>query len=589
LLLLMPFLPGLGGPGRACAAPAPAGPAAAAPAAPDRFEPALQICPWSPPALPRETAAEATTGRFLAWAPAAGFCPAGAPEPPADGKRVGTIHVLTKNVFDPGKPGEDHGLFRLANRLHRTTRAAVVERQLLMRPGDPFSLETLRESERLLRANPYLYDAAIRPVDSGHGTVDLDVLTRDVWTLQGGLGFSHAGGATSAEVNLEDENFLGTGKDITVAHRSNVDRNSNYLRYLDPNLAGSRALLDASLSNNSDGNSRRLTLDRPFFSLDTRWAAGASAYTDNRVDSLYAAGKIAQRFYQQQDFLEVYGGLSPGLENSGSNRWSAGFTYDRDLFAAAHGFAPPAAVPATRRLTYPWLSYQFIEDGFIAIHDLNRIQRTEDINLGRQLSVRVGFSDPVFGGGERAVVVKTVAADGWQFTSRRLLLALASARGRWEKGDVANGLASGSLRFFDRDWGNGVLYAALAGDLARHLDPEVQLLLGGDNGLRGYPLRFAGGDRRFVFTLEQRFYSDREIFHLLYGGAAVFFDAGRAWFAGQAAVPSQRLLKDIGFGLRLCSSRSSGGSVVHVDIAYPLDRSGGVKGIQWLISTGETF
>ena len=40
------------------------------------------------------------------------------------------------------------------------------------------------------------------------------------------------------------------------------------------------------------------------------------------------------------------------------------------------------------------------------------------------------------------------------------------------------------------------------------LDPDMQLLIGGDNGLRGYPLRYEAGTSRALLTVEQRFYTD---------------------------------------------------------------------------------
>ena len=79
--------------------------------------------------------------------------------------------------------------------------------------------------------------------------------------------------------------------------------------------------------------------------------------------------------------------------------------------------------------------------------------------------------------------------------------------------------------------------------LLADLDRDNQLLLGGDNGLRGYPLRFQTGDRRFLLTLEQRFYHPRQFLRLFYAGAAVFFDAGRAWEDG---VPGDGMLYDAG-------------------------------------------
>jgi outer membrane translocation and assembly module TamA len=94
-----------------------------------------------------------------------------------------------------------------------------------------------------------------------------------------------------------------------------------------------------------------------------------------------------------------------------------------------------------------------------------------------------------------------------------------------------------------------------------------------------------------LLTLEQRFYSNRELFHLLHLGAAVFFDAGSAWFAdGDGKVAARRqLLKDAGLGLRFGSSRSSRGSMIHLDLAFPLDGGSSIKRVQWLVSTSDTF
>src|SRR5262245_52808047 len=100
-----------------------------------------------------------------------------------DGAVVGDVILHVEDVFDPSNPKEDHLLFRLANRLHRNTRDEVIERQLLFKPGDRYSRHALDESERILRQNRYLYDVDIRPVRYGDGRVDLEVVTRDVWTL----------------------------------------------------------------------------------------------------------------------------------------------------------------------------------------------------------------------------------------------------------------------------------------------------------------------------------------------------------------------------------------------------------------------
>lgn len=510
-----------------------------------------------------------------------------------DGKplKVRQVHVITRNIFDPNKPGEDKRLFRLADRLHIVTRPEVVERQVLMKPGDDYSAQAAAESERILRRNRYLYDAEVKPVLVGDGQVDLEVVTRDVWTLQGGIGFRRSGGANTTRFQVQDVNFLGTGKGISLTHQTTVDRTSNEVSYDDPSLAGTHGRLDFAYADNSDGSLKDLTLERPFYSLDTRWALGVQGTEDDKVDSLYNLGHVFDRFQHRTDAFGVYTGWSPGLNDRHTHRVLAGFFFERDRFAPAAGFEAPVILPGDRTLAYPWVSYDYLQDGYFTARDMDRIQRTEDVNTGRQFHLRLGYSSKSWGATLDRVVADTSAATGWHPGPRQLLLAVFQGSSRFGGGGAENLLMGGSLRYYVRDFGDHMFYAALSGDISHQLDAERQLLLGGDTGLRGYPLRYLQGDRRMLLTLEQRFYSSRELFHLVHLGAAVFFDAGSAWFEdGDGKVAARRaLLKDLGLGLRFGSSRSSRGSMIHLDLAFPLNGGGSIKRVQWLVSTSDTF
>ena len=55
--------------------------------------------------------------------------------------------------------------------------------------------------------------------------------------------------------------------------------------------------------------------------------------------------------------------------------------------------------------------------------DLDRIERSEDLNLGRQWHLLVGYSSPTFGGIGNRWIVQGAASDGWRPTSRQLVLA----------------------------------------------------------------------------------------------------------------------------------------------------------------------
>jgi hypothetical protein len=102
-------------------------------------------------------------------------------------------------------------------------------------------------------------------------------------------------------------------------------------------------------------------------------------------------------------------------------------------------------------------------------------------------------------------------------------------------------------------------------------------------------LRYQTGDRRFLVSVEQRFFTDWHVLRLVHVGAAIFVDVGRCWFAGAPVGPDSGVLKDAGLGLRISSSRSGRGNMVHLDVAIPFDGDPSISSLQWLVSTKETF
>ena len=93
----------------------------------------------------------------------------------------------------------------------------------------------------------------------------------------------------------------------------------------------------------------------------------------------------------------------------------------------------------------------------------------------------------------------------------------------------------------------------------------------------------------WLFTAEQRLFTNWYPFQLFNVGGAVFYDMGATWGRDPLGTPSQGLLRDVGFGLRLGSSRSALGNVLHIDVAYPLDGDDSVRKVQFLIETKKSF
>ena len=183
------------------------------------------------------------------------------------GAVIGDIKIDPRQIFDTSKSEDNTRLFRLANRLHINTRQKTVATQLLFKSGDRYDPRVLEETERLLRGARYLYDARVRPVAYHDGKVDIEIITRDVWTLNPGVRFGRSGGKNSSGFELEELNILGTGSRISFSYKSDVDRKSKTLDFQDKQLFGSWWRGAITYSDNSDGKTKFVLLDHPFYAL----------------------------------------------------------------------------------------------------------------------------------------------------------------------------------------------------------------------------------------------------------------------------------------------------------------------------------
>jgi hypothetical protein len=508
----------------------------------------------------------------------------------AAGAVIGSVDIDIRNIFDQSDPRERNGLFRLANHLHLRTKRSTIKAQLLFASGDRYQARKLAETERALRLLSYVYDARVVPVRYADGKVDIKVITKDVWTLSPGISFGRAGGANSSSFNLQDTNFLGWGKTLQVSHGSTVDRTSNTVAWTDPNVFGSRWTSALSYVDSSDGSQRSLQVIHPFYSLDAPWSTRITALSFDRTISRYNLGNIVDQFNDNQTSYELSGGVSNGLIDGWTKRLTFGMRYDRNLFLPAPVTSTPAQqLPPDRTLSYPFVGFDILQDKFKKVGDENQIGRTEDLYFGTEVTGEVGLSNGAFGADRNAIMLAAKALRGIELTDLQQLFLTSDFSSRVEDGRARNLIADAGAKYYWRwrpDW---LLYAGLSGTVTDSLDPDMQLLLGGDNGLRGYPLRYESGTSRALFTVEQRVFTDWYPFRLARVGAAVFADVGRTWGTGVIGNSDPGLLRDVGFGLRLGNTRSGLGNVLHIDFAFPLNNIAGIQKFQFLVQTMQSF
>ena len=173
----------------------------------------------------------------------------------AQGARIGEIRVLPEDIFDLSDPEEDKALFRLANALHYKTRPQVIRSALLFQSGQRVSATLIEETERLLRSNNYLHDVRIRPTAWHDGAVDIEVRTRDTWSLDFGVSAGRAGGANSSRVRLKEYNLLGRGIGLSYGRSNTVDRSGNEIAIAADRVAGTWTSASVTFWNRSNSPS----------------------------------------------------------------------------------------------------------------------------------------------------------------------------------------------------------------------------------------------------------------------------------------------------------------------------------------------
>ena len=494
--------------------------------------------------------------------------------------RVGTITVVRQDVFNTADAAEDNATYRLANRWHVVTREGVVRELLLFDSGDTVSVAAIRESERALRGKSYLYDARIvaNSVCPAHdddaaqvAVVDLVVVTRDVWSLSPELSVTRTGGEDRVRAGISEINLVGAGSRLALTVFENLDRQGVSASYADANLGRSRVGVQLRYDDTDDGELVEAGIGQPFYALSARRSWNAYILRSNTLQGLYRGGERFASFDRDYRLAQLSRGWSGGRRNGWVNRVVAGVTLED------WRHSPAAESPLTfrgRRFVYPWMSFHRIEDEYAEVRNLDRVQTTEDVYLGRRYDLMLGFS----GDGDGHAVASAEFRDGHRHADRGILRYGARLSGYWNtttrqpENAIARVWASYRYRQTPR-WALILDGDATASD---GLTVDQQVLIGGSSGLRGYPNRYQAGTGAFRLTAEERFYTDLYPLRILRIALAGFVDVGRAWSSRQ----DNDTLANVGLGLRFESTRTNRSLVYHLDVAFPLVDGPGVSGVE---------
>ena len=508
----------------------------------------------------------------------------------AQGARIGEIRVDARNIFDLDDPREDNWLFRLANTLHVRTRPEVIRRDLLFSPGDRVSARAIEETERLLLSKSNYYAVSIIPSRYRDGVVDVEVITRDTWTINLNAKYSRSGGENSTKIGIQDTNVAGTALTLGFLQSSDPDRKGKEFEGRYGQAFDGHTQIAYQQGDYDDGYRKLATLSRPFYALDTRWAYGANWERYSRVDPVYNAGDNVAEYRHVSEGGEAYAGWSRGLVRGWTQRFSAGVYARDDAYAPEPDEVAPVPLPVDHKVRGPFMRHEVIEDDFVRTRNRDQIARTEFAEMGFHSQVQVTRALQGWGSTRSAWLYSVQVRDGIVLAPGHDMQATLTADRRIDTRGEPLDQQGLLLHYYAPQSLRSAFYASLMLDRLGGAAAAPDLLsLGGDNGLRGYPIRYQHGERRALLTLEQRVYTDWYPFRLFRVGAAAFFDVGRAWKGVNQNAANPGWLSDAGVGVRLALDRTAFANVLHIDAAFPFDRAPGIKGVEIVVRSKLTF
>ncbi|MEO7458140.1 MAG: hypothetical protein ABIY52_17915, partial [Gemmatimonadaceae bacterium] len=424
----------------------------------------------------------------------------------------------------------------IARTMHATTKSEVIRRFMLLDQTEPCSELRRAESERILRAQPFIADADIYVIANDHGGVDLEVRTSDEVSIVLG-GSVRAQSPNVSFLLLGNANLGGQGVFLSGAWRDgNGLRDAFTLRAEDHQFLGRPWVFSSEFERATLGGSFRVESAQPFLTdlqrVAWRVRTGMSKlFVELRQPNEDTPTLAAERTYFDvggiirvgpPGRLSVFGASVTGDdERTGSRLLLPDGDVLRDLGESPRLYSP-------HRLARANVLWGVRDITFVRREGLDALTATQDVPLGFQLGTLFGRSmsflgakeDDIFMAGDlyigaaSGIATLRVQAQG---EGRR-----ASGVSQWD-GVLTTGRATHYLQFSPRNL--NTMTVEWAGGYRQRT--PFQLLIGvPEGGVRGYEESRLAGGQRLVARIDERYLLGK-VFNIADAGLAIFADAGR--------------------------------------------------------------
>jgi hypothetical protein len=503
------------------------------------------------------------------------------------GERISRIDIDANPPFRITGNSMWQRVGRFAAKQHATTKESVIRRYLALQLGDKCTEVRRAESERILRAQPFIADASVLAYADGNGGVILSVTTVDEVSLIVGAGFTAASPHFRA-ILLGEDNLAGS-----AIHAEGQWKKGKNFRDIFAGKLIDYQFLGRPYQFRVEGGRRELGSDwameasHPFLTdlqrISWRTTAGDTKayFYFRRPGALPAALRLTRSYSDIGGVIRIGPPLGKLALIGGSISFEDEDPGTQPVLIESTGVFPDTSQALTNRYSSHQTArvnalWGIRDVHFVRASGFDALEGTQDLRTGVQLATLLGKGMTLLRGKEPdwfgSTDLYVGSASQYYYSAFE-----ASGEGRrdndgnWD-GVLAHGRAALYLKPFNRQ--------TLMTDLQysgvwKQRIPFQLTFADRDGGLRGFRTSDVGGGRRVVARAEDRYLLGRykQIASVAIAG---FAEAGKLWAGDSPFGVTTPIYASTGFSI-LATSPPQSRRTIRADIAFPIrgERHGG--------------
>ena len=498
------------------------------------------------------------------------------------------------------------------------TKEDVIRRELLFTEDDVYTEADREESEQILRRKTYIGAARVDAQwDERLKAVIVHATIKELLSFPLGVDLNLNNQKRYWMLQFRDPNMFGSGQSTLWRYEriSEIGERTRSLvrgRYNNPRLFTSHWNFDGEYIQKRDGDSLLVLLERPQYTLKSRWSARVRFSESVNPVSWYENAIETDRF--EQNIQGAYANVRRYFGARHQQNYIGLWAFSRrSKYVLLNKSSESGATLEDRDIKRVGFTLGRKHTAYHNTRFLERMGQEENFLVGSQYALSLGYASPLYASDRSESYVELLVGSGWMRQNRFFSLTTIALSTNWTSRIERSVLQAQTAWFYTDVFNTGDIYTLETGFRENGLfgfhqtfvaqfktemqfgwSGRSQVLLGAFNGLRGYDYRQFNGEKMILLNLESRTVFGGTIFHKIDEALAsvatfvarpfidrrvhlgvilsgiVFADIGYIW-NGKNSFDLTAPKRSVGFGLRSSLSQFSGTGILRVEFAFPLD------------------